>query len=371
MGEKILLTGGAGFIGSHLADELLEAGHSVRILDSLVPQVHGKERRRPEYLNPEADLQQGDIRDRDVVVRALKGVDAVVHLAALVGVGQSMYQVREYTDVNETGTAVLLQALLEHPVRRLVTASSMSVYGEGLYRDDTGAPAEDVGRTQGQLARRQWDPVTENGRTLTPVPTPESKRPQLASVYALNKYAQERMTLIVGQSYGLDPVCLRYFNVYGTRQALSNPYTGVLAIFASRLLNGRSPVVFEDGEQRRDFIHVRDVARATRLALERSEAVGEVFNIGSGNAYPISFLARRLADVMGKEIQPEISGKYRVGDIRNCFADISKARELLGFEPHVALDEGLAELTQWLTGQNAEDRFDIMSLELAARGLAV
>ncbi len=371
MPEKILITGGAGFIGSHLADELLEAGYGVRVLDSLCGQVHGDGCVRPEYLSDEVELIQGDIRHAEAVSFALQGIDAVVHFAASVGVGQSMYQVKDYTEVNDYGTAVLLQALIENPVRRLVVASSMSVYGEGLYLDRDGRPVENAWRDPRQLEQDRWEPRDAYGRPLAPSPTPESKRANLNSVYALNKYAQEQLCMLVGKSYGLDPVALRFFNVYGTRQSLSNPYTGVLAIFASRLLNDNPPVVFEDGEQLRDFVHVKDAVRAARSALESPAAPGEIFNIGSGDIYSVSFLARKLAEVMEKDIEPQITNNYRVGDIRHCFADIGKAESMLKFKPKVKLDEGLAELISWLREQTAVDRFDAMAGELARRRLTI
>ncbi len=301
----------------------------------------------------------GDIRDPEAVRGALQGVDAVVHLAARVGVGQSMYEMAEYTSANSLGTAVLLEALAERPVRKLVVASSMSIYGEGLYRG--GDPGE---RTRQQLERREWDfPGFE------PMPTPETKPPALSSIYALTKYDQERACLVAGAAYGIPTVALRLFNVYGPGQALSNPYTGVLAIFAARLLNGRAPRVFEDGGQRRDFVSVRDVARAFALALERDGADGLAVNVGSGESITVNALAELLARTLGTEIAPEVTGEFRVGDIRHCFADVSLARETLGFEPRVSLADGIAELAEWLAGQTAVDRVDEATAELARRGL--
>jgi dTDP-L-rhamnose 4-epimerase len=361
--ESVLITGGAGFIGSHLGDELLRSGYRVRSLDSLVEQVHG-DAQRPAYLAGEIELVPGDLRDPDVVRRALDGVDSVVHLAARVGVGQSMYQLVEYAAANTSGTAVLLEALLEHPVRKVLVASSMSIYGEGAYE-----PAPAVERTREQLERGEWDPRGRNGEELTPVPTPETKEPALASVYALTKYDQERLCLLYGAAYDVPAVALRFFNVYGPRQALSNPYTGALAIFASRLLNGRAPVIYEDGAQRRDFVHVRDVARACRLALERDGADGRAVNVASGRSASILEVAAALTLVLGKEIEPELTGKFRAGDIRHCFADATLARETLGFEAEVALDDGMAELAGWLEGQVATDRFDEAAAELTERGL--
>jgi dTDP-L-rhamnose 4-epimerase len=372
MTKHILITGGAGFIGSHLADELLARGYRVRALDNLLPQVHGTSGERPAYLKPDVDLVVGDVRDPAAVRRALDGVDAVYHFAAMVGVGQSMYEVARYTDVNNLGTAVLLEALIERPVERLVVASSMSIYGEGLYQSPGGQIENAMERPLDQLKRADWEVRDEDGVVLTPLPTPERKAPSLNSVYALSKYDQERLCLMIGRAYNIPTVALRFFNAYGTRQALSNPYTGVLAIFASRLLNGNAPLIFEDGLQERDFVSVYDVAQACRLALEVPEAAGQLFNVGSGEHYTVREIAERVAAVLGREdLPPEVTGKYRVGDIRHCFSDISHARRVLGYAPRVTLDEGLAELAQWLEGQVAHDRVDAARDDLAVRGLTV
>lgn len=370
--QKVLITGGAGFIGSHLADELLAHGRQVRVLDSLDPQVHGDSRRRPEYLAREVELVVGDVNDRAKVDEALRGVDAVYHFAAAVGVGQSMYEVAHYTRVNNLGTAVLLEALAQNPVERLVVASSMSLYGEGLYQGASGGPSVVGERTLEQLKAAQWEFKDDEGNVLRPMPTPETKQPSLASVYALSKYDQERLCLMIGRAYNIPTVALRFFNAYGPRQALSNPYTGVLAIFASRLPNNNAPAIFEDGLQQRDFVSVYDIARACRLALETPEAAGETFNIGSGQPHTVRDIAAKLARVVGKEnIRPEILGKYRVGDIRHCFADIGKAQRVLGFTPQVRLEDGLVELSSWLASQAAVDRVAQASAELSARGLTV
>jgi dTDP-L-rhamnose 4-epimerase len=372
MSERVLITGGAGFIGSHLADELLEHGYQVRALDNLSDQVHGPESGRPGYLNPDVELIEGDVRDPEAVRKALDGVDAVYHYAARVGVGQSMYEIEKYTSVNNLGTAVLLEALIEKPVRRLVVASSMSIYGEGLYVDGEGRPVLGQERGLDRLKAHDWEVRDDQGQPLTPVPTPESKTPCLSSVYALSKYDQERMCLMVGRAYSIPTVALRFFNVYGTRQALSNPYTGVLAIFASRLLNGNPPLIFEDGYQMRDFVHVSDIARASRLALEVESARDQVLNVGSGRQYTVREIARAMAEVLGrKDVEPEVTGKYRVGDIRHCFADITMARRVLGYEPQMPLERGLIELSSWLEGQVATDRVAQAGEELAARGLTV
>jgi dTDP-L-rhamnose 4-epimerase len=368
LGETIMVTGGAGFIGKAVTRELLRRGYHVRVLDSLIEQVHGGG--SPPELAVEVEFVRGDVRNGDVVRRALKGADAIVHLAAEVGVGQSMYAVERYTSVNEVGTAVLFEKMIERPVRRVVTASSMSVYGEGLYLDADGNPVEDAERGPRPGPASGWDPVDRQGGPLRPVPTPEWKKPSLSSIYALGKYAQERQTLIMTGAYGMEGVCLRLFNVYGPGQALSNPYTGVLAIFASRLLNGQSPAIFEDGAQRRDFVHVSDVARAFADALELPRAAGQVFNIGSGRDRSIAEVARALAGAMGRGgIEPEIVGKSRAGDIRHCFCATGKAAEMLGFRAVRNFGEGLVELAEWVAEQEAEDRVEQARAELELRGL--
>jgi len=368
---NILITGGAGFIGSHLADELLQHGHRVRALDNLWEQVHGAAARRPPYLAADVELVEGDVRDPEAVRRALDGIDAVYHLAAAIGVGQSMYEVTSYTSTNNLGTAVLLEALMARPVRKLIVASSMSLYGEGLCRTPEGEIVPGPERTLDQLRRGDWELRDERGRALSPIPTTEEKRPTLASVYALSKYDQERLCLMIGRAYGIPTVALRLFNVFGTRQALSNPYTGVLAIFAARLLNHNPPLIFEDGLQQRDFVSVRDVAQAFRLALDTESADGEAINVGSGRAYTIVEVAALLGRVLGVRIEPDVCGKYRVGDIRHCFADITRARRVLGYEPRVPLEDGIVELAEWLGGQVAHDRVEEASAQLAARGLTV
>ena len=368
MGETILITGGAGIICRHVARALLERGDRGRVLDELIEQVHPS-RARPAELDDDVELVAGDVRDEAMVMRALKGVDAVVHLAAEVGVGQSMYAVDRYTSVNDYGTAVLFQQLIDNPVRRVVTASSMSIYGEGLYRTVDGELMEEVVRGH-RNADETWDPLDAQGRALIPAPTPESKRPALASVYAIGKYVQERLTLTLAPAYGMEGAALRLWNVYGPGQALSNPYTGVLAIFASRLLNGQPPMIFEDGRQRRDFVHVTDVARAFLLALDKPEAVGGVFNIGSGEDRTVQEVADLQAASMGRaDLKAQVTHKARVGDIRHCSPDLTLAREALGYEARQDFSQGLAELAEWVARQEAEDRVAEASRELEMRGL--
>ena len=368
--EVVLVTGGAGFIGRHLVEALVSRGDRVRVLDNLIDQVH-QGRGRPAELSRDAELVIGDIRDESAVIAALKGVDKVVHLAAEVGVGQSMYAVDRYTSVNDHGTAVLFQQLIDRPVARVVTASSMSIYGEGLYQDVDGGLWQDVVRG-GRNADGSWDPLDRRGRPLRPVPTPESKQPALKSVYAIGKYVQERLTLTLAPVYGMQGVALRLWNAYGPGQALSNPYTGVLAIFASRLSNGKRPMVFEDGLQLRDFVHVSDVARAFLLALDHEAAAGGVFNIGSGEVRSVEEVARLQARSMDRgDLAPDITGEARVGDIRHCVPDLTLARQVLGFEATADFGEGLAELAEWVARQEAHDHVAHARRELETRGLVI
>ncbi|MFL6374760.1 MAG: NAD-dependent epimerase/dehydratase family protein [Pyrinomonadaceae bacterium] len=371
MKSKVLITGGAGFIGSHLADELLVRGYSIRVLDNLCEQVHGADALRPKYLNDDVELVIGDVRDWETVAQSLKGVDAVFHFASMVGVGQSMYEIAKYTGVNNMGTATLLECLTQNPLQKLIVASSMSLYGEGLYKKQDGTITEAQDRSLDRLRNGEWEVFDAQGNVLEPLPTPETKTPSLASIYALSKFDQERMCLMIGRAYNIPTVAMRFFNVFGTRQALSNPYTGVLAIFASRLANGNSPLIFEDGNQRRDFVSVYDVAEACVLALESDQANDQVFNVGSGNSYTIRELAERFAKVLGKEVTPEITKQYRVGDIRHCFADITKAQTVLGYKPEVTIESGMAELAEWLRGEQAVDNVAAAQNELLTRGLAV
>ncbi len=365
--DLVLITGGAGFIGRHLAAALLRHGYRVRVLDSLIEQVHGAG--AGTALPPEVEFVAGDVRDAEAVARALKGADHVVHLAAEVGVGQSMYAVERYVSVNDCGTAQLFQGLIEQPVRRVVVASSMSVYGEGLYLTQDGRTVEDAVRKP-RRPGEPWDPLDAQGRPMRPIPTPESKRPALASVYALTKYMQERLTLTLAPAYGMEGVALRLWNAYGPGQALSNPYTGVLAIFAARIHNGQRPMVFEDGAQRRDFVHVEDVAQAFVLALEHPAAAGQVYNVGSGQDRSVTEVAALLAAAMGREdLGPEITDQARLGDIRHCIADISRIRAELGYAPRRDFSEGLAELAAWVAEQQAVDRVAEARRELEMRGL--
>jgi dTDP-L-rhamnose 4-epimerase len=382
---KVLVTGGAGFIGSYIVDALLRRGYDVRVFDNLEPQVHGGLRERggrPAYLDPAAELVVGDVRDRDAVVAALDGVDFLFHEAALVGVPQSMYDVRRYMDINALGGATVLDAVVNTPavrdrLRKMVVASSMSIYGEGAYRCALHGEVFPALRPPAQLERRAWDmtcPVEGCGRAVTAVPTREEKPLQPLSIYAIGKRDHEEMFLAVGRAYGIPAVALRYWQVYGQRQALSNPYTGVGAIFCSRILAGNAPPVYEDGRQLRDFVHATDVARANVLALETDKADYQALNVGTGTAISILDVAWTLIRQMEADqdgMTPNVLGQFRPGDTRDCIPDIARARTLLGYEPRVTFRDGAAELVEWVLAQEGkvEDRFEHAQRELRERGL--
>jgi dTDP-L-rhamnose 4-epimerase len=373
MTERILVTGGAGFIGSFLVDALLEQGHDVRIYDALVPQVHGSDQALPDYLNPDAEFVKGDVRDRDALKRALQGIDVVFHLAAAVGVGQSMYEIQYYTEANSLGGAVLLDLLANsrHSVQKILVASSMSIYGEGRYRcHDCGIVYPKL-RSEAQLKSRNWEMKCPScGRDVESLPTDEEKPLFPTSIYAITKRDHEEMFLSTGFAYGIPAVALRFFNTYGPRQALSNPYTGAMAIFSGRLLNGLPPIIYEDGRQSRDFIHVKDIVQGLLLAMERPEADYQVFNLGTGVPTSIAQVAEMLAEnLTAGQVRPQILNQYRAGDIRHCYADLTKARQLLGFQPQISLQDGMEDLLTWVRSQTAIDRFAQVEKELAEKSL--
>ena len=347
---SVLVTGGAGFIGSHLVDALLERGHRVRVLDLFTEQVHGD---RPRQLPTDVEVLRGDVRDPDMLRRALDGVEVVFHKAADVGVGQSMTEIARYVSNNSYGTAVLLQAISERrdQIRKLIVPSSVSVYGEGLYRCPVCGPVAPQPRPKEQLAQSDWElRCPQCSASMEPLPTPESKPLDPASVYAITKQDQEQLCLVMGRALGVPTVALRYFNVYGPRQALNNPYTGVASIFARRLLQDQAPVVYEDGRQTRDFTHVRDVVQINLLAMAQDAADYQALNVAVGTGVPVRRLAELLAERLDKRIAPETPGIYREGDVRHSTADISLARRLLGYSPVVSLEDGVDDLIQWASG---------------------
>jgi dTDP-L-rhamnose 4-epimerase len=347
---RIVVIGGAGFIGGHLVDALLQQGHRVRVLDNLDPQVHPSGR-PPDYLNPRAEFLHQDIRDIDALRRGLEDAEAIYHLAGAVGVGDSMYRVRHYTDVNLLGCANLLDILADgkRKVRQLILASSVTVYGEGKYSCPAHGFVFPAIRSAERVSRREWDPpcpVTGCVEHLRPAATDETKAPAPQSIYAITKRTQEEMVLTIGRAYGLGATVLRYFNVYGSRQAVSNPYTGVAKIFAVHVSENKPPLIYEDGQQTRDFVHVSDVVRASLLALDNPEANGEIFNVASGRACAVRDLAAHIAKKTGRTISPKVIGKFRAGDVRHCFADITKARTMLGYEPRTLVPDGLENLLE-------------------------
>lgn len=368
---RILVTGGAGFIGSFTVDELVRLGHEVAIFDNLDPQVHPSGR-TPKYINKGARLIKGDVRDYGSLKKAVKGSDIIFHFAASVGVGQSQYQVKKYTDVTVGGTANLFDILvnIKNKVRKIIVAASMSSYGEGLYACGKCGKVRPGMRSEEELKKRAWEPACPRcGCEIKPIAVDEKEEQRGNSIYAITKKIQEEMALNICGTYKIPGVALRYFNVYGPRQALSNPYTGVCAIFLNRIKNNNPPVVYEDGLQTRDFISAHDIVRANILAMNKKEADYGIFNVGSGEPIAIKRIAEALVKLNKKSLRPEITGKYRKGDIRHCFADISKIKNTLNFKPGVDFEEGMAELIEWSRSQKAMDGFEKARNELKNKGL--
>jgi len=373
--RSVLVTGGAGYIGSHLVDALVAREYDVVVLDSLEPQVH-RSGTWPSYANPRARYVHGDVRDRVAFEPLVQAADAVVHFAAAVSVGQSMYQVDRYVDVNTRGTALLLDILVnrKHHVEKVIVASSIGVYGEGAYHCGQCGPVAPTIRPAERLAARDWEQHCPRcGAHVRSVPTPEDKSLYRDNIYSMTKLHQEEMVLLIGKTYGIPSVAPRFFNVYGPRQSLSNPYAGVAAIWLSRLMNDKAPVVFEDGGQLRDFVSIHDVVDCLVLMLERPGADFLPVNVGSGQTVTILEIARMLARLLGKDIEPLVTETGRRFDIRHNTADITRARDALGFAPRVPLEDGFAGLIGWArtTPDMAVDFFDRALQELQDKGLLV
>jgi dTDP-L-rhamnose 4-epimerase len=374
---NVLVTGGAGFIGSHLVDLLAGRGDHVTVLDNLDAQVHGDGCTEPKLILAHVEsgavrFLHGDVTDRRALDAALEGIEAVVHLAAAVGVGQSMYQPHYYVKSNSEGTALLLDVLVPRRarIRKLVVASSMSVYGEGAYQCGGCGKAGSVRRGLVQLQRREWDLRCPScGQPMAPAPTPETKPCDIRSIYAASKKNQEDLFLAFGDAYDIPTYALRFFNVYGTRQSLSNPYTGVAAIFLSRLLNEQPPIVFEDGRQSRDLVDVRDVVRALALALDSPRHGALAVNVGTGRPLSVHELANCLARKLQLEIVPQTLGEFRAGDIRHCYADTTVGRVVLGFEAKHRFEDGVDDLIDWCRNVSPPDRVASSLGELRRHGL--
>jgi len=371
MAKKVLVTGGAGFIGSHTVDELIAQGYNVRVYDNLNLQVHGDRAEKPDFLHPDAEFIKGDVRDRDHLHQSIKDVDLIIHDAAEVGVGQSMYSIDQYISTNVQGTGVLWDILVneKHNVEKVLVASSMSLYGEGCYHCEEHGKISPKPRPDSQLAEGQWEMLCpECASALSPLPTGEDKELDCTSVYAQSKKDQEVYSLMIGRAHNIPTVACRYFNCYGPRQSLNNPYTGAAAIFCSAIKNDTPPLIYEDGNQRRDFIHVKDLVRGKLLLLNQAEY--GIFNIGTGKPSSILELAETLIELCGKTFSPDVIYKFRNGDIRDCYADISKISEL-GFEPKFTLKEGLKDLISWSDGQEAVSKVEDAHRQLVEKGLVL
>lgn len=370
--EHILITGGAGFIGSHLADTLIAKGYRVRIFDNLLPVVHGMGCEKPAYLNPLAEFVKGDIREFAQVEEALEGIDAVYHLAALTGVGQSMYEIKDYVDVNISGTSNLLQAVVKNnkTIKKIILASSRAVYGEGAYTCDLCGATFPQARTYEQLNQGKWDiSCTTCNKSLRPIPTSEEKSLNPVSIYGITKKVQEELFRCAGQAYHIPFVILRYFNVYGERQSLSNPYTGIIPLFITAVVNGLPPQVYEDGQESRDFVHVKDVVETNLFALNDKKLEGMILNVGTQHWLTIFDVAKSIIDKLCSPLRPKIVGIARVGDIRHCIADISKIHSISGYRPSVSFDIGISELIQWILQQKPDTKYKDPSVELGQKGL--
>lgn len=373
--KKILITGGAGFIGLNLTKELIKRDYAVTILDNLSPQIHGQypssELDAAILSHPNVEFVRADVCHQSVLNKHLSETGAIVHLAAETGTAQSMYQIAHYNNVNSQATAQMLDFLANNPhsVKKIVLASSRSIYGEGAYKCESHGSVFPGARTAEQLQKHEWNPVCPICQSnITPIPTPESARPSPASIYAATKYAQEDLIRIAGDSLNIGTTILRFQNVYGAGQSLNNPYTGILSIFSTRIRRGMTLPIFEDGQESRDFVHVNDIVQAITLSLENEAANGGTFNVGAGEPTSVLEIANLLVDVFKGTVRPNVTGQYRLGDIRHCYADLTLIKERLGFEPKVSLKQGLEEFAAWVLSQPLpEDGLDKANEELIKR----
>ncbi|MFX0104103.1 MAG: NAD-dependent epimerase/dehydratase family protein [Candidatus Hodarchaeota archaeon] len=355
MTKKVLVTGGAGFIGSHLVDMLIEQkGHEVSIIDTLEEQVHGKGDNPPDYLNKNANFLRGSVTEYKKLEDLVIENDVVFHLAAIVGVGQSMYQIKRYIDNNIIGLANLLDILVNssHNVKKVVIASSNTIYGESKSHCKTCGVIFPELRSLEQLKRKDWEiNCPKCGSKVKPLLSDENSRTNPSSIYAFSKLAQEKMGLMIGKTYGINTTILRFFLVYGKRQALSNPYTGVCGIFITRTLYGNPPIIFEDGNQSRDFVNIKDVCQALILGMDKNAANGEIFNVGTGISTTIREVAEIITEKINPKLKPVYDQQFRIGDIRHSVADISKIKRRLGYSPTLTFKEGIIDLIDWIKAQ--------------------
>ena len=372
--KNILITGGSGFIGSRLCEKLHERGYKITILDNLSEQIHGTaESSLFQKVKGKCIFIKGDVRNKKDWKEAIKGQDIVVHLAAETGTGQSMYEIEKYNDVNIMGTANLLEILAntEHSVKKMIVASSRAIYGEGKYNCKIHGDQYPSKRKEKNMKKGEFNPKCDICNTeLNLVATDEKSKIHPSSIYGINKQQQEQMVMLMGDSLGIPSVAFRYQNVYGPGQSLSNPYTGILSIFSTRILNKNNLDIYEDGLESRDFVYIDDVVDATILGIEKEEANGEVFNVGSGIATTVKEVAESLKKFYNSDISISISGKYRLGDIRHNYADLNKAKILLGFIPKYNFQKGILEFVSWVkTKEVMEDKYEKSVQELKNKGL--
>jgi dTDP-L-rhamnose 4-epimerase len=374
--KNILITGGAGFIGSNLSLKLIERGYSITVLDNLSPQIHGQD---PELSSPlyltikdKVTFIKGTVTSKADWEKAIEGQDIIIHLAAETGTGQSMYEIQKYVDVNINGTAIMLDFLANnsHTVKKVVVASSRSIYGEGKYRSEKLGFVYPNHRTAEQMDMGNFEVQFPGCDTLEVMPTDENSKIHPSSVYGITKQNQEQMIMTVCPTLGISPIAFRYQNVYGPGQSLKNPYTGILSIFSTQIKNGNGINIFEDGNETRDFVFIDDVVAATILGIENSNADGQVFNVGTGVGVDVLTVANELIRQYGVIVPVSVTGNYRLGDIRHNFADISKINKLLGFEPKYTFIQGLNEFTSWVNTQEVEeDNYEKSITEMKEKGL--